>query len=186
MKKLKVVFDFDGPLFDLIKALEVIKGIPVEKFEAYSFWDNKRLTKEELDTIVDVCRTDELYVKYPMRELACVTKLHETGMADIYVHSLCWSEIVEEIKCRILMHKTPWMPIENMVFDVGSTKSILEDVDILVEDSAKNIDNSKARVMNLFFPQHNIKQTVMNPLFTEVHSLEEACDWILRYLNNIS
>ena len=182
MSKLKVVFDYDGPLHDLLLAIELFTGVAKERFKVYNFKDTDELYAWEIESVISACHSSELFEVCGMRDMKPVTELFLTGLADIYIHSLCWTQDIADTK-RNLIHKyLPWLPNDKIILDVDKEKTVLYDVDILVEDCAANINKSRARVMNILIPQYEVKQEINNPLTVQVSSLDEACNWVKDYL----
>lgn len=188
MDRIKVVFDYDGPLHDLVGAVCGILGIDKSEWVHYGIRSNTHWSVELQDRITELCQRADTFKVNGMRiEAKRLKEIEDTGKAEVWIHTVCWSHEVADVKHEIINSSLNWLPEDRVIIEVlgvDERKSVLEDIGILVEDCAKNLNKSKATDLNVFMELDNVKQQCFAKHMTVAHDLDEAIDTILRYLES--
>lgn len=192
-RKLKVVFDFDGVLNDLVGTACEICGINYADIDEYELKKVKALSEDNRKKLIEAFSDVKTFEKSGVSESITELKMIENiKNVEVYIHSLCWSEEIAQFKRNILKHKLPWLPEERVILNikgVESEKDASDFADILVEDCIANIIRSKPKMVGILIKKPYNSCTkhasdIMNNKIMIADDLESAIDialWRLTY-----
>ena len=164
----KVVYDCDGVLLALNEVAHAYAGIDLNKRTHYRLRVDEEaeiITKEQAEKLLKAYNSVETFKKakfYPGSD--GIVKV-EKNNAAVYIHSLSYNEEITNYKRKLLQEKYPKLPSDRFILESGNDKSVLDDIDVLVEDCLENVLASKARLGNVLIrkPYNCLKNYGLKP-----------------------
>ena len=148
-----IIFDMDDVMWDLNKRVAKITGIPYEKFTCFSVYDNPNITSKERESVLTAYNRTDTYKDIifldPVIDL--INAVYYTYQEyPVHIVSNCATEAIRNVKLPQLMSvlDLPETHIHLNVIDVKTqtkTKTLPENIFIIVDDSPHNIILAKAK-----------------------------------------
>lgn len=155
---ISIVYDIDGVLNDLNKQVCLKLGIDVNILKFYNVQDNVGvgITQKQADEIQGLYRDIDFLKTVPLLDDVCgILDIEREFDCKVDLHSLSYTQEFADLKYRLLKEKLPNLRDDRIFLEVGTNKSTLDNIYILVEDSIDNIARSKACVRNVMIKQPN-------------------------------
>ena len=147
----KVVYDCDDVLIGLNEVAHKIVGIDLDRRVYYNVRKETHfLTSEQMDSMIQVYNDVETFKRAKFYDGSDdILEIEKQGLAEVYIHSLSYQQDIVDYKDLLLRDKYKELPKERFWLEYGERKSVMENIDILVEDSIENVMKSKAKLGNI-------------------------------------
>ena len=182
-----VVYDVDDVIIGLNESAHKIAGIDLTKRK---YFDVKKetalLTTEQMKGLYRAYNDVETFKKAVIyRGAEDIFSIEDTNKARVYLHSLSYQQEIADYKVELLSKLYPDIPDDRIMLECGVSKSVINEVDILVEDCLDNIRRSKARIANIMIKKaynrpENYGTTLKELRAIEVDNLEQANEVVRR------
>lgn len=143
MRKLRIVYDMDDVLNNLNEVVATAVGIKETQLTRYNINEIPELEPGQKKAILSCYRTPSIFKQtklMPGAERIC--DVEDSGVADVYIHSISLSPEIIPIKLAKLADGIPRLSpdkISLVLGSGGSDKEAYENTDIVIEDSMANV-----------------------------------------------
>jgi len=138
--KVKIVYDVDNVLNNLMDYICEAYNIDIKKIRRYDISENIELTYSEKNKIFRAFNDKDIFLNLKYDE--SIGEILNCNNADnnieVHIHSLSMNHEIESVKYSKIIELLKNIDESNIVFEVGSKKSVMHDVDVLVEDCIEN------------------------------------------------